>query len=571
MKRKKESSSVETDRSRQREASMKTEDRPPSTPIRTPWTRRRTLLTTTGVVGLILAVLSFRVTGISIPRFLQGLEDMGNLFNRMIPPLFIDLPRSIALVLETFMIAVAGTAMAVVISIPVAYLAASNTTRGKRYSLVARAFIVSTRAIPALVFALVFVRALGIGTLAGVLAIGIHSVGMVGKLFADAIEETDPGPLEAVRTTGAGHIQSFISAVVPRVVPSWVSTVLYRLDINVRNSVILGFVGAGGVGFELQARLRALHYRSSLAMIILIFVLIVLVERFSAAMRQTLLEVEGETTKLGRFTSSLASRRDSESLLPPWTRIRLVKLSWGIFALLLVLGSFWYVDLTPSELFTAIPNILGTAGRFFPPDFVTNSHLLIPALIETVAIGLAASVIGIPFAIPLAFMAARNIAPARWLYNAARYFIVAGRGVPPLVIALLFVSAVGLGPFAGTIALAIGTTFFIAKLFADAIEEISEGPREAIRTTGGSRLQESVTAVVPQIIPSFVGNSLYIVDINIRTSTILGIVGGGGIGVLLQQSLRTRSFQLAGAIILAIFIIVVVIERFSGWLRAQFI
>lgn len=564
-------SSVDTDPRRTDKTSSSLASDGSGGPVRPPWTRRRTLLTITLVVAIAMTVLSFQLTGISIPRFIDGFEDMGNLFDRMVPPLFTDLPRSTVLVLETFMIAVAGTAMAVVISVPVAYLAASNTTRGKRYAQLARGFIVSTRAVPDIVFALVFVRALGIGPLPGVLAVGIHSVGMVAKLFADAIEESDPGPLEAMKATGAGRVQSFTASVLPRVVPSWVSTTLYRLDINVRNSVVLGFVGAGGVGFELQARLRALHYRSSLAMIILIFVLIVAVEYFSSATRRTILQIDDSQVKRGLVTSFLAKKRDAASLLPPWTRHRLVKLGWGIFALVLTLASFWFVDLTPAEMVGAIPDIFATASRFFPPDFLTYSDLLIPALIETVAIGLAATVIGIPFAIPLAFMASRNIAPARWIYNAARYFIVAGRGVPALVIALLFVSAVGLGPFAGTMALAIGTTFFIAKLFADAIEEIKEGPREALRTTGASSLQETVSAVIPQIIPSFVGNSLYMFDINIRVSTILGIVGGGGIGVLLQQSLRTFNFQLTGAIILAIFLIVVVIERFSVWLRAQFI
>ena len=118
-------------------------------------------------------------------------------------------------------------------------------------------------------------RALGIGVLPGILALAVHSIGMLGKLFADAIEQTDAGPREAVRSTGVGYFREMINAVVPQVIPSWIGTFVYRIDINLRMSVVLGFVGAGGIGFALQDALRGLIYPRALGIVLVILVIIV--------------------------------------------------------------------------------------------------------------------------------------------------------------------------------------------------------------------------------------------------------------------------------------------------------
>src|SRR5690606_22972604 len=139
---------------------------------------------------------------------------------------------------ETFFMALLGTTMATILSLPLAFMAARNTTINAWTRGLARAVITLTRAIPDLVFAIIFVMSVGIGPLAGILALGLHSIGMIGKLFADAIEEIDEGSRDAVLATGATRIQAIATAVLPQVMPSFISTALYRLDINVRVSVI---------------------------------------------------------------------------------------------------------------------------------------------------------------------------------------------------------------------------------------------------------------------------------------------------------------------------------------------
>jgi phosphonate transport system permease protein len=155
------------------------------------------------------------------------------------------------------------------------------------------------------------------------------------------------------------------------------------------------------------------------------------------------------------------------------------------------------------------------------------------------------------------------------VYYFGRTLLVMNRALPDLIIAVLFVSAVGLGPFPGVMALSIGTVGFATKLLADSIEEVRQGPRDAVLAAGTTRLQEAVTGVTPQAMPAFVSTALYIVDINIRSSTILGIVGAGGIGFSLIQATRTLNWELVGGILIMVFAMVYVIERLSGWVRTQ--
>ncbi|MBX9921522.1 MAG: ABC transporter permease subunit, partial [Mycolicibacterium frederiksbergense] len=155
-----------------------------------------------------------------------------------------------------------------------------------------------------------------------------------------------------------------------------------------------------------------------------------------------------------------------------------------------------------------------------------------------------------------------------WL---ARGWILAVRAVPELILAVVFVAALGLGPIAGTCALAIGSVGFLAKLVADAVEEIDPGPMEAVRSVGGGWWKTLFSAVIPQSMPALVGSSLYLFDVNIRTSTVLGIVGAGGVGFLLFESIRTLNFDVAGAIVIIIFVIVYSIERLSGWIRSRLV
>jgi phosphonate transport system permease protein len=195
---------------------------------------------------------------------------------------------------------------------------------------------------------------------------------------------------------------------------------------------------------------------------------------------------------------------------------------------------------------------------------------LITGTLQSASVALVATVVGLFLAVPVGLLAARNISD-RGVYRAARIFLVIVRAVPELILAIIFVVAVGLGLVAGAFALIVGTVGFMSKLVADGVEEVPPTPREAILSVGATRVQETATAVVTPSAPALVGNALYMLDVNFRSSTILGIVGAGGIGYLLQQSVQVLAYRTTGAIIVTTFVVVLLIEVVTNWIRKQLI
>lgn len=521
---------------------------PPSQP-QTGRASRPDLLHVVAIAAVLATLVSAWAIDFVPTALLEGTDNIVALLQRMIPPRLDDPGRISMLAVETLLMAVLGTTLAAIASVPLAFLAARNTTPHPLVQAVARAVITFCRAMPDLLFAVLLVRALGIGVLPGILALALHSIGMLGKVFADAIEQTDPGPREAVRSTGVGTVRELLNAVVPQVVPSWIATFVYRIDINLRMSVVLGFVGAGGIGFALQDALRGLIYPRALGIVCVILVIIAAMELLAIAIRRILLEPARSNPLRDRIAR------------------------FGLSGLLLgsCVGAFVLLKIDPVALFTWVIPSVDVFARMVPPNFGALGADLFTAAAQTVAIGVVATAIGVVLSIPVGILAARNVSPHAGLYWLARAWILAVRAVPELILAVVFVAALGLGPIAGTCALAIGSVGFLAKLVADAVEEIDTGPIEAVRSVGGGWWKTLFAAVLPQSMPAMVGSSLYLFDVNVRTSTILGIVGAGGVGFLLFESIRTLNFDVAGAIVIVIFVIVYAIERLSGWIRSRLV
>ncbi|NBV02862.1 MAG: phosphonate ABC transporter, permease protein PhnE [Acidimicrobiia bacterium] len=559
---------------------------PAPAPISTPWTGRRIGLWSIGLVFTAVSLWSLVDIGVNPLTLFFERDDIGNLLRRMWPPTIQEFEPVWKATLDTFFMAFVGTALAFILALPLGFLAASNVVRVPALRAVARGIIVFTRAIPDLIFALIFVRVYSIGVLPGVLAIGLHSIGMLGKLFADSIEQIQHGPREGVQATGAGRFQEMSTGVLPQIVPSFIAITLYRLDINFRSSTLLGLVGAGGIGLQIRAYQGGLRYPELLGVTLLIIALIVIVEVVSTSVRATILG--HERTRVGLLarlrggptateftpapiTPAEAQTQVTPSLRPPWTRERLTMYGFGFFSLVMLVLSFTLTDMSLPELITGLPEVPRVLWRLVPSSLDWWIPEFGEQLLETVLMGFAATFLALVFAIPTGFLAARNVAPAKWIYSASRLFILSVRALPDLIVAVIFVAALGLGPKPGVLALAIGLYGFATKLFADAIEEVSEAPRDGIRAVGASRLQETFSGVLPQVMPSLVGNSLYLLDVSIRGSTVLGIVGGGGIGFALLQGAKLLKWDLLGGLLIMIFVIVYGIELLSGWVRRRII
>lgn len=241
------------------------------------------------VLVLALAGQAMVVVQAQPAALITGVHGMADLISRAMPPRVSSFPAQIWPVIETVDIALFGTFFGVILALPLAWLAARNTTPANFVYHGVRGFIAVCRAVPDLVWALLFVTAVGLGPFAGALALTIHSVGMLGRLLAETIEDMDMGPMDALASTGAGRLQIFTHAVVPSVLPTLLGITLYRLDDNIRSSLVLGFVGAGGIGFQLLTAMSLFDYRTVSLLLIITFALVIGAERLSATIRKKML------------------------------------------------------------------------------------------------------------------------------------------------------------------------------------------------------------------------------------------------------------------------------------------
>jgi len=238
---------------------------------------------------LILIVVQSALVVHARPQDLvTGAYGMADIIRRAMPPDFGELGRVWWPALETVDIAIFGTLGGVVMALPLAILAAGNVTPSRTLYYVARGAIGFARAVPDLVWALLFVTAVGLGPFPGALALSVHSVGMLGRLFAETIEHMDMAPIDALALTGAGRVQVFTHGVIPSILPSLAGIALYRLDENIRSSLVLGFVGAGGIGFELLSAMSLFQYQLVSLYLIVTFVIVITAERLSALIRARL-------------------------------------------------------------------------------------------------------------------------------------------------------------------------------------------------------------------------------------------------------------------------------------------
>ena len=241
------------------------------------------------LLALILIVLQSALVVHARPQdLITGVYGMADIIRRATPPDFSAIDKIWWPTLETLDIAIFGTVGGVILALPLAILAAENVTPSRALYYLARGLIGFCRSVPDLVWALLFVTAVGLGPFPGALALSVHSIGMLGRLFAETIEHMEMAPIDALSLTGARRTQVFTHGVVPSVLPSLLGITLYRLDENIRSSLVLGFVGAGGIGFELLSAMSLFQYRLVSLYLIVTFVLVIAAERLSALVRARL-------------------------------------------------------------------------------------------------------------------------------------------------------------------------------------------------------------------------------------------------------------------------------------------
>ncbi|ODT42770.1 MAG: hypothetical protein ABS62_02580 [Microbacterium sp. SCN 70-200] len=498
----------------------------------------------------------------------------------------------------TLALVIAGTALAAVLSIPVAYGAARNTAPGRVALAISRFIGVVMRAIPDVVF-VVFLAFLWFnsGTLPAIVAIGLHSVGMISKMFADAVEQIDEGPRLAIRAAGGSKSQEFWSGVVPQALPAWIAVTLHRADINLRGTVILGVVGVAGLGYDLDEALHAgpAGMRRVIPIVLIIIALCIVFEIISSLIRARLLGVRptgrgtGDTVvrALAKRSSRLAASIDRNGassdevaraarieavMHRPWDRGRVLTTAWIWLGILIVVWAFVYAGPDLARLvsgwrFDQVVNA-ELDRAIWPPNFGTRDvGTVLAAVGTTLQVAFAATLMGALISAFVGPLSARNVAPNGGVRNLFRGIALVLRAIPDLVVAIIFIIATGFGPQAAALALGIGGVGLLAKLVGDSMEEVPNGPERAVGAAGGSRTQVFFASTLPMSVPSTVSHLMYLLEQNVRSATLLGIVGAGGIGFLLLNALQGRHFDQVFAYVLVIIAMVVVVETAAILIR----
>jgi phosphonate transport system permease protein len=447
--------------------------------------------------------------------------------------------------LETLAIATAGMALAVLLAVPLGYLASSAGrelyARAPALNPLPRALLTILRGIPELVWALVFVRIFGLGPAAGVLALGLTYGGMLAKVYAEILESVDPAPARALRLSGASRPLAIVYGLVPQAAKELTSYTVYRWECAIRASVVMGFVGAGGLGQLMDQAMKMLNGGEAATILLTFMVLVFAADALSAWLRRAL-----DAPPAGR-----ASPFGRRSLL----LLGLVPLA--------VLASFRGLEIDFSALLTveSLASISEFVAGFFPP-------LLAPEWLARVARGmwetLAISVVGTLLAAVAGLLLAlpRPHAPFAFLLNTLR-------AVPELVWATITALAVGLGPFAGTLALALHTSGVLGRLYAEALANAPQQPALALRLAGAPAGLSFLYGTLPGALPQLLAYTLYRWEMNIRMAAILGFVGAGGLGQLLYVELSLFHHAEASTVIIAMLLLCVAVDQGSAWLRRR--
>ena len=441
--------------------------------------------------------------------------------------------------LQTLAIATTGMVLALLVAVPLAYRVSRVCRSHPGLQLIMRGLLTVLRGIPELVWALLFVRVMGLGPAAGVLALGLTYGGMLAKVYAEIMESVDQTPARALQAAGASRPVAMLYGLLPLAAKELVSYTVYRWECALRASVVMGFVGAGGLGQLMDQAMKMLNGGEACSVLIVFLCLVVLADSLSTWLRQAL-------------DAPAKRQRSAFGWRSTWFVLLLTVTIVSSFALL----SIDFSDLLSLQAGQSMARFV---SGFFPADMSTNVLIkTFNGMWQTLAV----SVLGTALAAVAGLLLA--VSRPRTLVNAV---LNVCRSVPELVWATLTVLAVGLGPFAGALALALHTTGVLGRLFAQAIDNATRAPTIALQHAGASRSLDFVYATLPQIAPQLVAYTLYRWEMNIRMAAILGFVGAGGLGQLLYVALSLMDYPLACTLIMAMLLLSMLVDQASALLR----
>lgn len=501
----------------------------------------------------------------------DGLPQLGRFFEAALHPrldsAFLDL--TLEATLTTLSYAVLGSALSLAIGL-LAGAAVSQAVRrpgtGGRPGaspLLARALLVVPRGIHEVVWGLFFLSVFGLDPMVAVLAIGIPYGAVTAKVFAEIFDDVPRAPSATLAATGAGRAASFLYGTMPAAAPELVSYGFYRFECAIRGAAILGIVGAGGLGFQLALSFQALRYEEMWTLLYALMLLSAAADVWSARVRAR----AADPSSMSAVASGGRPRRD-----------RFLTGSILLAALLVPLAA-WRTGLDPSTLWAPpAPDLLWRAlSDAWPPD--ASSETLsetLEASAETLAMSVVAIAIAFIGGTALAFPAARargdGGGPLRraraWLVGAlARVVLLFLRAVPPPVTAFLLLLVVFPGPLPGALALGLYNLGILGRLMAESVENFDDRAGSALRAAGATRAQSFLYGMLPGIGVRFAAFALYRWEVSIRETVVVGVVGAGGLGVLLQERIASLDHRGLMSVLIALVLLTLLVDLLSAAMR----
>ncbi|WP_223192385.1 phosphonate ABC transporter, permease protein PhnE [Paenibacillus sedimenti] len=514
----------------------------------------RTKLYITVILMLLFLVGSIYQTEATLTKLITGTPEIIKFVGEMFPPdwqFFADIWKPMA---QTLQMSILGTFVGALFAFPMALIAARNVTTSPWLFYPARFIMNLFRTIPDLLYAALFAVLVGFGPTAGTLALIFFTFGILSKLSYESTEAIDPGPLEAMTAVGANKLKWIRFGVIPQVAPTYLAHLLYTFEVSIRASAILGLVGAGGIGLLLKNTLDLFRYDQACAIVIYTLLVVVMIDLVSTRFRRYLLKGSSKPVSQSKIRIYMA-------------------LGWAIVIALLI-WALTGLELTGFQPTTWILTKAMISG-LLQPDwayvYIPEGEDLLRSLLETLSISFLGNFVSAVVCLPVAFWAAANMSRYRAVSGSGKLFLSVVRTIPEVIMALIFIKAVGPGAFAGVMALGLHSVGMLGKLYSEAIENMDMGPTEAMTAVGANFWQKMAFAVIPQVIPDFISYTLFRFEINVRSATLLGVIGAGGIGTPLIFAINARVWPRVGIIIIGIIITVSVIDYISASLRKRIV
>ncbi|MDP0493613.1 MAG: phosphonate ABC transporter, permease protein PhnE [Fusobacterium sp. JB021] len=497
-----------------------------------------------------LTVALFYFIGFDFFTFFEGIPDMISLLKRILKPNISYSDIVWKAILDTIQMSLVGSFLGVICSIPWIFLTASNISFSKKIASILNRIFAILRTIPSLIWAAILVSVFSIGKFSGTVALIIIAFLISQKLLRERVEEIGENKLNSTLSIGASKIQLMKYSVMPEIKKHIISVFFIVLESNIRSATILGFVGAGGIGQIMWRDLNHLRFDNLATIILILFIVILSIDFLSLLIRSDKKIINYKIKTYGGFRI--------------YKFLKKILIVCLILTIIVILKN--YFNITVERFIKGLVQgklilirMCHLNIKYFPKIIKGIWDSFVIALFSTFFSGILGFI--------LSFLTAYNSSPNKFISVIFKGLINIMRTIPPMIVAIIFFRGVGPGKVAGALALTVYTSGTLTKMYSEIIENVNKNIEDSIKSTGAKKIAVYISGLFRETYPSFIGVLLYRLESNIRNSTVLGIIGAGGIGTLLNMNIVWRNWENVGLIVLAIGIMIGSIDVLSRKIR----